>query len=385
MPEILDKIIADTDAERARIELYDEDGETVLQSARNMEGKDPPAGDDNRISRQILALVKTSQETIVSPNAMIDARFAEPGREQSTILHQKLLSVACAPLRIEGRVFGVLYVDHRRESGRFNHETGWQLLELSTLLAGSLKKSFDLTFHDREERERQELYVRTLRAQLDRLLGHEEIIGDCPAILSVRQEIDIMKDYEFPVLILGETGTGKELVAKALHRTSARHHKPFVTFDCSSVPENMLESELFGYERGAFTDARQAKPGIIDEAEGGTLFLDEIGNLILEVQQKLLRFLETKTYRRLGSTKEAKANMRLIFATNKNLHTMVFEKKFMPDLYYRLNKGRTITLPPLRERGEDILLLAEMFLRKYNKTFINKMKEHSLRWEWFVE
>lgn len=367
LPEILDKIIADTGAERARIELYGEDGHAVLQRGRSKEGKDLSADEENRISRKILALVKTSRQTVVSPNAMIDPRFAGSGREQSTILHQKLLSVACAPLQVEEQVFGVLYIDNRQTPAHFNEETGRQLQELAGLLSASLKKSFDLTRHDQEERERHELHLRALREQLDRLLGHEEIIGNCPAIEEVRREIEFMKDYEFPVLILGDTGTGKELVAKALHRTSIRHNKPFVAFDCATVPENMLESELFGHERGAFTGADRAKPGIIDEAEGGTLFLDEIGNLNLEVQKKLLRFIETKTYRRLGAAQERKANVRLIFATNKDLPALVFERKFMPDLHYRLSKGRTIALPPLRERGDDVLLLAEALLRKYNR------------------
>ena len=369
LPEILDKIIADTQAERAQIVLYDGGGGVVFKSARNKAGKDLLDHHESRISRKIVELVKTSQQAVVTSNAMADPLLAEPERAQTTIIKQRLLSVACVPLRDQGQTFGVLYIDNREEQARFNEETGRQLFQLADLLAGSLKKSLDFTLTQQEERERRESHLRALRQQLDRLLGHEEIIGNCPAMLALRQDLDFMKDHEFTVLILGDTGTGKELVAKALHRTSARHGKPFVACDCSAVPENMLESQLFGHERGAFTDARQSNSGIIHEAEGGTLFLDEIGNLSLETQKKLLRFLETKTYRRLGAAQERRADVRLIFATNKNLPEMVAEKKFMLDLHFRLHRGRTITLPPLRERGEDILLLAEAFLSKYNREY----------------
>jgi two-component system, NtrC family, response regulator AtoC len=163
------------------------------------------------------------------------------------------------------------------------------------------------------------------------------------------------------VLITGETGTGKELVARALHFEGPRRNRPFVEFNCSAIPLHLVEAELFGYERGAFTDAKQRKPGLIETAEGGTLFLDEIGDIDPSLQVKLLTLLENKMVRRLGSVREQKADVRIVTATNKPLEQLVTEGKFRADLYFRLRIVH-FHLPPLRERGQDIALLAQHFL-----------------------
>jgi len=191
----------------------------------------------------------------------------------------------------------------------------------------------------------------------------------------------IIKSEDISVLIRGETGTGKELLSRIIHYQSASSEMPFVEVNCSAIPENLLESELFGYEPGAFTDAKTRKKGLLELAEGGTLFLDEIGLMSLNIQAKLLKAIEDKTFRRLGGIKTHRVQVRIITATNKNLEQAIDEGLFREDLYYRLNMI-SIQIPPLRERGTDCILLANFFLKlfskKYNRKF-NKLQTPLLK------
>jgi len=202
------------------------------------------------------------------------------------------------------------------------------------------------------------------------------LIGQSPAFLAVKMKLVPVAHYNVNVLILGETGTGKELFARAIHYLSHRSHQPFVPVNCGAIPMELMETELFGHERGAFTGAHTAKPGLIHEAQRGTLFLDEIDCLPLLAQVKLLRFLQEKEYRPLGSTKAQGADVRVIAATNADLEKAVREEKFRQDLYYRLNVV-PLSLPPLRERKEDIPLLAHHFLAKYADEFAKQIKDFS--------
>ncbi len=190
-----------------------------------------------------------------------------------------------------------------------------------------------------------------------------EFVGSCPAMLSVFNMIRKVATTEMNVLILGESGTGKELAAKSIHETSARKEGPFIAVNCAAIPETLLEAELFGYEKGAFTGAYIAKKGKFESADGGTLFLDEIGDLSPNLQAKLLRFLEDRLLERVGSSGSRKIDVRIVAATNSDLRKSMEEGKFRPDLYYRLNSF-TINLPPLRDRGEDKVILAGYFLNK---------------------
>ena len=190
------------------------------------------------------------------------------------------------------------------------------------------------------------------------------MIGESKAMQEVFTTIRRLSDTDANILITGENGTGKDLVARSLRFFSSRQHAPFITIDLGSVPETLFESELFGYEKGAFTDARKAKAGRMEVASGGTLFLDEIGNLSLAMQSKLLTAIEKRKISRLGSTSSISINVRLICATNADIRQMVDEGKFRQDLLYRINTVE-IHIPPLRERGEDVLLLADHFLQKY--------------------
>jgi len=195
------------------------------------------------------------------------------------------------------------------------------------------------------------------------------IVGFSPEIDTLKNHISEIAKYDSEtVLITGESGTGKELVASAIHNLSPRKEKSFVEINCATIPENLLESELFGHEKGAFTNAYSKKIGLLEIAEGGTLFLDEIGEMSLSLQAKLLRVLENKKIRRLGSNKDLEIDVRIIAATNKNLKNAISESTFRNDLYYRLNVLR-IEVPPLRARGSDIILLAEYFLNIFKKKF----------------
>ena len=199
----------------------------------------------------------------------------------------------------------------------------------------------------------------------ERNLDSSDLIGECPAMKELKTQMMRVAATDANVLITGENGTGKDVVAHALHQLSDRARKPFVNIDLGCIPENLFECELFGYEKGAFTDAKNAKEGRIETADGGTLFLDEIGNLNLPMQQKLLTVIEKRETQRIGSNKVSLVDVRILAATNANLREKVGEGTFRQDLFYRLNTIE-LRLPPLRERGEDIILLAEYFLKFYS-------------------
>lgn len=242
---------------------------------------------------------------------------------------------------------------------------------VAALKAGAydyINKPFDL--EDLQELIRRAIETHRLRREVEwrraqaETCAIEGLIGDSPAF---RRMLDMTARIagagKIPVLIRGESGTGKERVAQAIHSRSPRVDGPWVTLNCSALPEGLLESELFGHERGAFTDAKQMKRGLLELADGGTMFLDEIGDLSLTLQPKLLRVLETQTFRRVGGQKEIRVDVRFVSATHRDLASMVQSGHFREDLYYRLNVG-AIDLPALRERQEDILALAKHFLDK---------------------
>lgn len=219
--------------------------------------------------------------------------------------------------------------------------------------------------------------VKALKEQIEVLSGQtgpeSDIIGESPAMKEVFATIDKLSETDANILILGENGTGKDVFAHLLYRCSPRYGKPFVTIDLGSIPEQLFESELFGYEKGAFTDARRAKSGRMEVATGGTLFLDEIGNLSLPMQAKLLTAIEKRQITRLGSTQAVPIDVRLICATNTDIRQMVDEANFRQDLLYRINTVE-VHIPPLRERGNDIILLAEYFLNRYGRKYKKEIR-----------
>jgi DNA-binding NtrC family response regulator len=216
--------------------------------------------------------------------------------------------------------------------------------------------------------------VRTLRTSAGREYSFDAIIGASPAMLMAKAMLArVAASPASTVLLTGDTGTGKDLAAKAIHYNSDRATKPFVNITCSALPEQLLESELFGHERGAFTDARMQKRGLFETADGGTVFLDEIGEMTPALQAKLLRFLEEKTFKRVGGLQDIHVDVRVVAATNRNLETEVQQGKFREDLFYRL-QVMPIVLPPLRERTGDIPLLANYYVDRYNREFRKKVR-----------
>ena len=216
--------------------------------------------------------------------------------------------------------------------------------------------------------------VRTLRTSAGREYSFDAIIGDSPAMLRVKNLLTrVANSPASTVLLTGETGTGKDLAAKAIHYNSDRAARPFVNITCTALPEQLLESELFGHERGAFTDARQQKRGLFETADGGTVFLDEIGEMTVALQSKVLRFLEDKTFKRVGGLADITVDVRVVAATNRDLEDEVVAGRFREDLYYRL-QVMPIALPPLRERRGDIALLTRYYIDRYNAEFRKRVR-----------
>ena len=240
----------------------------------------------------------------------------------------------------------------------------WETEKLLATLSSGIRLS-----HSRKE-------VGRLREQMKAMKEDDtlpELIGESPAMLKVKDTIYKLVETDANILITGESGTGKDLVARLLRHYSPRRDDAFVTIDLGSIPEQLFESELFGYEKGAFTDARRSKPGRMEMASGGTLFLDEIGNLSLPMQSKLLTAIEKRHITRLGAVEPISIDVRLICATNANLRQLVGEGSFRQDLLYRINTIE-IAIPPLRERGEDILMLADHFQRLYSRKYKKTIK-----------
>lgn len=211
--------------------------------------------------------------------------------------------------------------------------------------------------------------VRDFRAQMKKQFGFDRILGQCASMKALFDMIrDVAESGASTIFLRGESGTGKDLVAKAIHYNSDRANRPFMNITCTALSESLLESELFGHERGAFTDARQQKKGLFELADHGTVFLDEVGDMPPKLQAKLLRFLEEKTFRRVGGVKDIQVDVRIIAATNRDIEAFVAAGDFREDLYYRLNII-PIRLPPLRERGDDIRIIAEFYVDQYATEF----------------
>ena len=260
--------------------------------------------------------------------------------------------------------FGALSID-RVYAGGFGSESE-QDLRFLTVVSRLIAETVQRIQRVNEEREALHQENRKLRRELSARNRIEEIIGNSSRMQEVFDMVHRVADSNATVLLRGESGTGKTLVARALHHNSGRAAGPFVVVNCSALPETLLESELFGHEKGAFTGAVESKKGRFELAEGGTLFLDEIGEISQPVQLKLLNVIQERTFQRLGSPKLMTADIRLVAATNRDLEKAVQEGAFREDLYYRLNVF-PVYLPPLRERRTDILLLAEYFLEKYSR------------------
>jgi Nif-specific regulatory protein len=349
----LDGMIEICGAERGMILLLDrESGEPTFEEARNL-GRQDIERPEFEISRTIVAKVRAEGHTFWSPNVLDDPTV---GSRQS-VLRLHILSVICLPIRHEKEVFGLVYLDNRSAKGVFTAET--------CAVVESSAELISLAAWNALERRRLRGQVEQLSRELRSEYRFDAILGHDPKIVEVLRLVAQVADSEATVLVLGESGTGKELIAKAIHYNSRRRERPFVALNCGALPENLLDAELFGHMRGAFTGAVADSPGWFERAAGGTIFLDEVGEMTPSLQVKMLRVLESGEYSRVGSTTVRRSDARVVAATNRDLGERVRQGEMRQDLLYRLNVLE-VTVPPLRERPTDVLLLARHFLDRFN-------------------
>ncbi len=307
------------------------------------------------IGEGITGLVAKTGKSEVVADVRKDKRFLNKTKARSV---DEALAFICVPLVHLGQVIGTLSVDREMSENAAELSKDVALLEIIANITAEAAAVC------REECAEHEALVEENRKLRDMLSDHPgRLIGNCREMLSVYEQIRQVAPSGATVLIRGSSGTGKELVARAIQGLSERKDKPFVVLNCAALPEALVESELFGHEKGAFTDARERRIGRAEAANGGTLFLDEIGDLSIPVQVKLLRFLQERTFSRVGSNEELKSDVRFIAATSRNLEDLMAKKLFREDLYYRLSVF-PITVPDLAQRSGDIILLAQHFLSK---------------------
>jgi transcriptional regulator with GAF, ATPase, and Fis domain len=342
-------------AERGAVLLCDHPDEFTSAAAWDrVRGPGHPV----RVSRSVVQRVLQERVGLVVSNVSDNEAF----RQVKTLAALQVSCLLCVPLMAAGKSFGAIYLDSSSPTVQFD-ETHLQVM---TAVAGIASLAFDNVRHWQQlQQENQEL-----RAEIN--LEHN-MIGGSPGMRKVFDFIRRVAPTDSTVLIQGESGTGKELVAHAIHRNSSRVDRPFVAINCAAIAETLLESELFGHEKGAFTGATSQKKGKVEVAEGGTLFLDEVSELAPGLQAKLLRVLQEREFERLGGTRPIKLDIRLVAATNRSLPEAVKASTFRNDLYYRLNVV-SLTMPALRERREDISPLAEHFVAKTSRKCKMRMK-----------
>ncbi len=304
------------------------------------------------------------------------ARGAELDRYPSEVMRvlrdDGIQTICCIPLVTQGRTFGTLNVASRRVEAFPSQEIAL-LQQVGAQIAIAVENALAFKEIDvlKDKLAEEKLY---LEEEIRSEFNFEEIIGDAPPLKRALAQVEVVAPTDTAVLILGETGTGKELIARAIHNLSERRQRTFVKINCAAIPSGLLESELFGHERGAFTGALNQKIGRFELADRGTLFLDEVGDLPMELQPKLLRVLQEQEFERLGSNRTLKVDVRIVAATNQDLARQVADRTFRSDLYYRLNVF-PIQLPALRERPEDVPLLVRYFVQKFSRR-LNKTVEY---------
>ena len=316
-----------------------------------------------RLGEGITGRVAQTGKPVVVPQVSREPMFLDRlGARRAARQEREESSFVCVPVLLSRQPLGVLGVNFRYRPERDFERTTKFLAVVASMVAQAVKVEH-LVESDKQRLLDENIH---LKQELRERYDFSHIIGNSGALRQVYEQITQVARTNTTVLLRGESGTGKELIAHAIHYNSLRASKPFVKVSCAALPETLIESELFGYERGAFTGAQARKKGRFELADGGTLFLDEIGDLNAQTQIKLLRALQEREFERLGGTETIKVNVRLIAATNKDLERAIAAGEFREDLYYRLNVF-TIFTPPLRERKSDVLLLADHFLEKYSR------------------
>ncbi|MGH9881180.1 MAG: sigma 54-interacting transcriptional regulator, partial [Pyrinomonadaceae bacterium] len=313
-----------------------------------------------RLGEGITGRVAQSGKPIVVPQVSREPMFLDRLGLRREGPRREELSFICVPVLLSRTPVGVLGVDLPYEPERDYEFTTKFLAIIAAMIAQAIKVEH-LVESDKQRLLDENIH---LKQELRERYDFSHIIGNSSPLRQVYEHVTQVARTNTTVMLRGESGTGKELIAHAIHYNSLRANKPFIKVSCAALPETLIEAELFGYEKGAFTGAQGRKKGRFELADGGTLFLDEIGELTLSTQIKLLRALQQREFERLGGTETIKVNVRLIAATNKDLELAIASSQFREDLYYRLNVF-AIFMPPLRERKSDVLLLADHFLEKY--------------------
>lgn len=356
LEKAIDTIISELKADEGFIVLTNDQNEidSIVSKNINIEGKS--------IAEQLCIKVINNAAANLKPIGVNDIKLQNEFSRKSSVLSLGLTSEMCVPLISQDSVLGAVYINRRDKENDFSEED----LIFLVSFAKQVVKGIELSLEVKALESKHELDYRIEFQELRSNFKCEYIIGSSLKLFNIIKIASKVADTDASVLILGENGTGKDLLAKALHENSKRADKPFIAVNCGAIPSDLLESELFGYESGAFTGAVKSKPGKLEMGHGGTVFLDEIAEMSINLQAKLLRIIQTKEIERLGSVSPRKIDVRFIAATNKDIGDLISKNNFREDLYYRL-KVFEIKLPALRERKEDIESLVEFFLKRYSK------------------
>ena len=352
---LLDEAIELTGGDRGFLVLVEGEQRSV-KVARNL-NRENLALDLERLSDTVVERVLRTGEPLLVADATADPEFSA----STSVVNLKLSSVLCVPLMHRGRPFGLAYLGSDRIGAHFDRR-GLDTLTIFAAQASLLIQNALLLDELRADN-------RGLRERLEQQ-GFGDLLGSCPGMQEVYRQIERVAPTDLSVLVVGETGTGKELVARELHRRSPRAAGPFVAINCGALPETLLESELFGHVKGAFTGAVATRPGRFQQASGGTLFLDEVGDMPPVLQVKLLRALQDRMVQKVGDHREEPVDIRVVAATHRTLEDEVKKGSFREDLYYRL-ATLTLRVPPLRDRGDDVVVLARGFLRTFAASYRN--------------
>ncbi len=352
---LTDALITLTKADKGFIIIFRENTLDIMV-ARGLDGKNF-TNPRELISDSVIEKVISTKKPLIINDAMNDTEF----KMSVSVINLKLCSIICVPLIYQGNILGLIYLGNDNIANLFDQTS----LEVITIFASQVTLLLKSALHiDRLEKD---LDIRNL----------SNIIYASPYMTEIMEKMRKVAQTDVTVLIEGETGTGKEILAREIHNNSPRKNGPFVAINCAAIPKDLLESELFGHTKGAFTGAVSTREGKFQLASGGTLFLDEIGDMPVHLQAKLLRALQDKIVTKVGSNTPEETDVRIICATNQNLDELVKNKKFRQDLYYRVNVVR-FYLPPLRDRGEDIMLIAKYFLQKFRKEYNSPVEGFSI-------
>jgi transcriptional regulator with GAF, ATPase, and Fis domain len=358
LDQLLDVTIQVSNADKGFLVLM-ESGEPVVKVARNLR-RETITDAVSQLSDSILARVVKTRKPVIISDALADEEF----KNSLSVVNLKLTSVMCVPLLERGNMLGVIYVGNDSVAQLFE-ESHMEILTIFASQASLLIRNALLV-------NELQLDKRSLEQQIERI-RFGEILGSSPRMQEVFRKVQKVATTDISVLVTGETGTGKELIARELHNRSQRAKGPFVTINCGAIPENLLESELFGHVRGAFTGAVTTKQGRFQAADRGTLFLDEIGEMPLQLQVKILRALQERVVVKVGDSNAESIDIRVIAATNRDLEAEIKAGRFREDLYYRLNVVH-LHLPALRDRGDDIVVLARYMVSRYAPEYGGRVK-----------